>query len=621
MQKQDTVAAAIVGGALILTGATWLLLPALQSGARTVEQQTGVQVERARRLLASYDPGLAHQSMLLDQLFAVGAEIDTAKLQDLSDATADDYQESHASRWELFTPTDWESDPPRQVKQAHYGNIAGQIGDGVRAREELVERNERILEEAKAAVDAALAETSGDATARGHAEANRLRAVVLYFQGTQEALAAAIQRSAAQPYRARLADIVARAAEFAAVGDRVADSEIDARITALQASIAETEATLQAAQQDLATEEQAVRDMEARLAAARQHARQAQDARGDLQARGIDFSNPQGGAEFERQLLELDRTYRDAERARHAIEFGTFRGARLDTPEDYLGGSYVSRSTGSAPEMAHGLAHHVRQRALYAGTVAAIEQGLNDLRADVVRLQGMKSAFESDQQHAGERIEDLRKEAVVVFEELNRVESEAFALEESALRLLDQSAKTARAAAGFARNWVSDAREASQTMSPERAERSPAKLRQGDGWMGAHITAQAADALLEQARIYQKRFAAAQRTAEVLAAAEQNLQLKEADAAAEREKSEEARKAGVNAVVEAMTVLESAHRESGRHWTLVAQQATANHLLSLFGDAAYRDAALAAYRSAIKGRETEAAARVFATAAQRLEAQ
>jgi hypothetical protein len=51
----------------------------------------------------------------------------------------------------------------------------------------------------------------------------------------------------------------------------------------------------------------------------------------------------------------------------------------------------------------------------------------------------------------------------------------------------------------------------------------------------------------------------------------------------------------------------------------VAQEAGALYLLSMFGEPAYLDDAIAAYRSAVKGREDQKYAERFVTRLRRLE--
>ncbi len=52
-------------------------------------------------------------------------------------------------------------------------------------------------------------------------------------------------------------------------------------------------------------------------------------------------------------------------------------------------------------------------------------------------------------------------------------------------------------------------------------------------------------------------------------------------------------------------MVERAHRDTDRHWTLVAQEAGALYALALFGHAGYEKDAIEAYRNALQGREDE----------------
>ena len=69
----------------------------------------------------------------------------------------------------------------------------------------------------------------------------------------------------------------------------------------------------------------------------------------------------------------------------------------------------------------------------------------------------------------------------------------------------------------------------------------------------------------------------------------------------------------------AMAVLQEAHADADRHWTITAQAGGANYLLSLFGHPSYLDEAIEAYRKAVQGREDSRIAGKFVTRLRQLE--
>ena len=200
---------------------------------------------------------------------------------------------------------------------------------------------------------------------------------------------------------------------------------------------------------------------------------------------------------------------------------------------------------------------------------------------------------------------------LVVYADLDRSDSEAFAVEDEALGLLDKAARTAKQASGFADDWIRDAR--------VRADQSPAfAKRVTDTWMGGHIAAQEADARLIAAWIGFDRFEAYTENAAILEKAA-TIAMKEVDPEAETAKASAARTAAVEQITQAMVVLKSAHRKLNEHWTLTAQAAGANYLMTLFGYQDYLADAIESYRNAVKGREDDRIAQPFADRLSRLE--
>ncbi len=616
-RKQETVVILAAVAAFAVTGLTWLALPVLQSNEQAVQRDTAREVERARRLLHQYNAGLSFKSMLLDRLVDLGSDVDVPDPQALIDEVEDHYQKDHEIRWQTYPPREWDFDPPTPAR-ASYGNLVGQVREGLRTRDALFSNNQRLLDEALAAVDAALAVAQSDHSARTNAEANRLKGIIYFHKGLRESLRARLKREETVPKRARLAELAAGLAQFEAGRSLVADSGIDQRIAELQSARQAVMSKLRSDQEALAQLDRTINDLAQRHQEAVERAESARQALESLRADGLDFSLPSPAADFENRLLALDAEYRRAVREVQALSNGDYDQARL-SGGDYLAGAYVAVDTGAAPVVTAGLQHYQRERVVLAAVVARAEQALRDADADLARLEGMKNRFHADEQAAAQRIAEVRKVADETYTELNRLDSEASVIEDSALTLFDQSARASKAAAGYARDWVSSARERTGNLAPEAAERSAFQPRTQDGWMAGHVAAQTADALLEKAWIHLARYTASAQTAQLLESAGQRLALAEADPAAEKEKAEAARTEGTAFITEAMNALEPAHRDAGRHWTFVAQQAGANYLLSLFDYPSARQDALTAMRNALKGRENEPYVQTLAAQLRRLE--
>jgi hypothetical protein len=203
---------------------------------------------------------------------------------------------------------------------------------------------------------------------------------------------------------------------------------------------------------------------------------------------------------------------------------------------------------------------------------------------------------------------------------LSRLESEAFATEEQALKLFKEAADLSQQVGRSADEWVSEGRTRTQGLSPEAVERSAVQRRTDDGWMGGQAQVDGAEARSARAWVYYFRYRAALRDADALRAMTKYFPMDGAGVDAELTKADEARRGGIEEVKQAMALLEKAHRALGKHWTVPAQSAGTVYLLALFGETDYVADAVQHYRNALKGRENEAFAEPFAARLADLEA-
>lgn len=590
--KRNFIAFIALVGAFAVCGAGWVSLPVLEDPEHAVESQVAKHVEQARRALQRYDHGLAYKSLLLDQLEDLNVDVALEDPGAVADSLADDYQQRHKRAWEAYEPRDWSSAEPRP-ESARYGNPAQQIREGVNGRNAALDENAQWLRTAQSYVDKALAVSVGDVSSRTHAEAVRLKGIILYEMGVVEWIRSRMMRANAVPFRRKLSAIAAKAVGYAARQTLVEDSQAESQIQRLQAKAADKETDLAKHRQALAALEATLADLEAKLASAEARAEKAREEMRRLIDRGIDFTDPDGPQSFAAKLKKQDQRFRTAYRKVQALRHGTYPDATLDRAGDYLDGQYVENGSSTVLTVSYGLDYYRDERDALAAALEAERRGLDDLRADIARIEGMKRLYESEQQEAQDRMAEVAPTARDTYDELNRVESEAFAVEEDALSLFDRAERTLKQAAGFSKR--------------------------DQPWMGGHMTAQAADARLAAASVQYQRFSAYSRDAELLAAVTRSVDLKEVDVQAERDKAAEAHEHGVEAIQSAMAELEKAHRAAGRHWTFVAQAGSANHLMALFGHRGYYNDAVEAYRSALKGREGEPYTEKLTVALKRLE--
>ncbi|UCE58300.1 MAG: hypothetical protein JSU63_12755 [Phycisphaerales bacterium] len=608
--KQKTLVVLVSFGAVFVCLLGWLVLPWLQDPQREVNAVAAVHLERARRLLHNYSIGLDHKSMLLDRLAEVDVDVDIEDPEGLVDADPDVYQEAHEEYWEAYEPTDWEAAPPR-AKRANYGNLPRQIADGIAARDELIELNTQWLEDALDEVEEALRVSVGDADSRAYTEAKRLKGIILYHSGLTESIRARVMRVEAEPYRQRLRALAASVGELEATRSLATDSGIDEQIRFLRDKSLESEEALNRNRTLVAGLETTIQDLQTRVAAAQARADAARIAIADTRARSADLTDPVEAQEFHAKLMELDAEYRDAERELRSLTVGSFPHARIDHTGDFLHGDYVQSGSSDDLTVELGLRHFENERDTLTAEIRELELAVGNFRSDIDRLEGMRRAYEHVQNQALERRAGVSQLAEEAYAELSRVESEAEAIEESALELFDLAARASAQAAGDAKRWITDASERIRALSPEAKQRSAFGRRTRDEWMEGFIIAQEADSLLAKAWVYHGQYIARKHDATLLTAVSEVLQLKEADAEDEQIASTEARDAGVGEITKAMGRLEQAHRRAEGQWTIVAQQAGAFYLLSLFGYPDYVDEAIEAYRSAVSGREDEAFAEKF----------
>lgn len=602
--KSDKLTAIAFAATIGVSGIAWLFLPSLQASQRKVDAEASLHLERARRLLHSFNAGVAYRALILDQLRDVDVDVDISDPQALAEDAGDEYQERHTDLWTAFEPKDWAADPPRSVKPS-YGNVAGQVRDGVKTRAALVAENGKLLKSAFEEIEESLSVTSGDASASSYFEAVRLKGVIQYHRGLAERARAGLKRAEADGLRRRLVELANRGIEWDSSKTLVADSGIDEQIGRVKEKAAQAEGELNDDRKSLAALDSTIGDLEKRLNTAQARADQARTAMEKLEQDGVDFSNSQGAENFAKRMTEQDSAYREALREVQSLEAGRLPKAEIDASGDYLKGRYLENGSAADLTIEHGLAHYRYERAVLAAKVESEQKTLADFGSDISRLEGIKSASQAAQTDAARRIAEAAPLAAGTYDELNRVESEAEAIEETALELLDQSVSASQQAATAVDDWMSQARDRTQNLSSEAKERSAYSAREDDNWMSGHIAAQAADARLAKGWIYYDRYLAATQNADVLALVTTTLGLKEADPESERTKVDEARQAGIDEVTKAMAVLEKAHRDTGKHWTLTAQAAGTTYLLALFGQTDYVADVVEGYRNALKNRETE----------------
>ncbi len=614
--NQSTLTAAVTAGGLIVGASVWLAPSALQDAKSAVRSDAAREVERARRLLHEYAADLPFNVMILNALDDEGIVVDTS---DISDDLADAYQQIHESIWEAYRPNDFRGDSVRQAT-ATYGNIAGDIDRGVRAQDRFIEDNDRLLDDAMAAVQQALAFSVGSETSRSYAEAGRLKGVIQYHQGQQDRSAAQLLRVEADRLRAKLVGFARTVAQLEAGKSPAQNEALDETESALSASLTEVDRLLADDQTHLSEADGRVADLSTRLASTRKRRDEARQTMEALRLDGADLSESDGVERFQRDMAGQDQIYREATREAHKLEFGAYSSATLDFPGEYLTARFVEDGANAELSREFGLVHFRQYQSVLAATMKAHQSRHDSLKTAIEQIAGVRSSQQATRRATDKQMRHAITVGGETYDQLRKLDSEAFAAEDDALLLFDQAAKNFSQAARNTDAWISEAQQAIQGLSQEARDQSAFAARTGDGWMSGQIAAQEADARLARAWIYADRHRAYEDLATTLGTVTDRLRLTEADVEAEHAKSQDSRDAAAEEIETAMSTLKRAHgKASEGNWTITAQAAGATYLMSLLGYDGYLSETIEGYRKALQGRETEPYAKVFSKRLAQLE--
>jgi hypothetical protein len=567
VKPTTTLGAALIIGAGAC-GIGWALLPSFQGDNRAVASEAGLHLERARRLLHQYDAELSYQGSLLDQLRDAGIEADASALSE---------------------------------------------------RERIFNRNDQLLDRASQAIDEAMAVRAGDASGRDLPGVLRIQGAIQFYRGMADRTRAAVRRLNAEPLQDELRKLAGQATESQAQQSLVAESGIVDQIALIQEQVAKAEQAVADLRRQLTSWDHSIADIEQRIVAASALREQASGELRRLREQGIDFSIHDAAKQYAQAYMAADRAFREADRQVQYLTTGYFPRAEIDASGDFYTGRYLENGSPFGLTVEPGLTHFQNERAAVAAALAQREAEVADLSKTVERLNLLRERFAREESDARDALRGIHQRAAEVYADWNRIDSEAAALEETALAQLERAVRSAREASTQAGRWVSDAQTRLQNLPPATTERSAFNLRRDDTWMGGYILAEAADARLASAWVYYDRYRAATRAAELLDYAVPLLKLSEADPSAELTKAEEAREAGVEEIKQAMADLQRAHRDVERHWTVIAQAAGTQYLLALFGDTSYVSDVVETYRSAVQGREDASHAEPFVRRLRQLE--
>ncbi len=582
--NEKTISGAVLVLAVVVVLAAYMLVPSLQASDRRGDATAAEHTERGRRMLDGFSPTLVRTGSILDLMKAQDVDVNVSG--EASDAAAAVFEQLVSRQWEAF---EWSVGRP------------GSLGEGVSERDQMLQKNDQLLKDAMAEARAAL-EASPN-----YGEAHRLKGAILLQQAQGRLVRAAGERSRTVALYGSLETTAAeiRAAEKATT--RVADSDVAAKIAERKAAATALEAEIAADRAKLEEIDARIEDLESRLEQAKANADAARAELDRLRDAGVDYSDPNGAESFAAAYAAADEAYRRAAREAQRLQRGDLARATIDRSGDYLTGRYEEPGAESLT-LEYGLEHYNDRRSVTKIAIDTRQGDLDELRTNIASLEALQSRFQAEQAAAADVIAAARRRAAEQYQSLRSLIDAAVEIEDSALTDLREASSAFRAAAGHVAARARASAEKSSTLSPEAKSRSAHEAGRNTGWIGGYVTAQTADAQLSTAWVHYQRYRGHRLLAELWKQDAALLGLTDDRSAEVAAQADQARTEGLAALADAMSTIQTAHRDAGQHWTIAAQAADAAYLAYLLDapDAArYRGEALTGYRNAITGRDGE----------------
>ena len=607
----------LIGAFVVMGGAIWMV-PSLQSADRAVGSEASRLMEKSRWLLHRYEHGLAYKSLMLDALAAGEVDVDVNDVDGLLDGATDTYQEAYETQWADYKPKTYDSiskasdvDFIARDKQANVGNLAGTIEEGVRNRNDLLDQNDALLDQALRAIDQALGFTSGGLTARDYPEANRLKGIIYYHKGLAARHEARHHREEATLVRNDLRLTGLRLDSLKQTNLKGAADSLSLQVESLEERKRELEQTLADTREELSKAESITRKLEDEAAEAEARAQVLLREMAELREEGVDFSDRDGAAIFEQKMRNLNDEYREVARKAAELMYGFLPNAEIDITGDYVQGRYLENGQGDDLSSKLGAIHHGGRKQILESTVKSIETAVASMESDIDTLRNTRDGAVERAGILDDVTDSLQGQARTLYAQMSELDSLGHEAENLAVEYFEESDSYFDAAARATDTWVRDGATKLREMTAEQRPTSGNSLRAEAGWLAGHIEAQRADAALGVAWCFALRYRAHQEAAALLKDFGSSLGLDDS-AGAESDDAAAAKERLVSAVKDTVDYLERAHGKAGRHWTFVAQLAAINDLMALAGFDAYRADALETYRAAINSREEEGYSQRFA---------
>lgn len=598
----------------VVGAAAYMFLPQLSSDQAVANAEISQHVEAARRLLHKFNHNVNRMALLTGSLQSAGVDIPPSDeaIEAIVEKSEDDIDEAmdrakispvRRELEEQFLKASFGADWQEHAAPSPRLSAERAVYKSVEFIDDLMNENERLLDEALSSVNQALQVSVGQVDGRDSFAANRLKGMILFHKGQILQHRAHAKRVEAQPYRWAAEYAARRIGRLLAAAQLGEDDSFDQQIAALNKTQADVNERVEQQRRKITEVQTTVDDLAARLDESRTAAGKAREDMGHLENIGADFSESGSFDQFAAEYAEKAQAFRRHSLTAHALEFGTLDNARMDESGDLLKGAYVPMDAAAPIEHVRGLEGHVAHLQFMQLRMEGLQTLANAVEQDIQRIKGAKGDLYESSSEAADAVGDVREDGQDAYEEIVRLISEAEATEEDAVEIFENSADAFRVASQAANRRVGDASSQAGALSDSVAELAPANLVKDDRWLAAQADAHQADVLVAMGNIYYDRFADVGRDSDLLAVVAEPLDLREFDLADLEQRQNEAKEKGEQLAGDAIELLERAEPGLDRHWSVRINLANAYYLRSLFGHQRDAEYAVTLYESAIEGNE------------------
>lgn len=653
MSHRIHLPAILVLGALLIA---WLLSSytarPLQSSKDKLFQQIDVEVDKAQRMLASYNPSLTRMG---HQMGAAGGK----PAEELADRWQEFLNPAEPQDNALQTTLRTQQQGLHKLNDA-FSSLAGKpaetaqpAGNPVEAYLGLnanIQRNNKVINDALAVLQNAINLSEGDLSGADHLSATRLEAVLCYHQADMLRRQAALHRADSEEAQRTLVDWAGewsrwqqQAASLGVAlsatqpsstdGDTPVVMALPQRIEALEARKVEVATEQQAAEKTAAQLSDMIEEISARAQAAEENARRAREHMAGLQTAGVDSSDPAAVRRFFDDYNQSAAVERKDAREFSILDQGALRHARVQDDEDdaVLSGPVVPIKDDEQIQTERGLTALKSDLAAveaviegFKGVTAQIDREIEQCKSRTSALESRIAATQQQQQHIASEAVQVVKQAMAAGAEAQRLEVEAIEF------LASRGTQAAQRARRAAEKRISEAREQNAQSNPESPNARLVMISDDNNTVGlattlagdmsfmtAMIQRQQAEGLIVQQKLLEAcRTLGLTIDANALpdgVALDTNSTLLNADNAASE--AEKLRAAAAESAQAALETYQQADGPLRQLWVLHAQMAAVHYFLAnLTADetaAAHRAEALSEYKRALAGREDRPEAKVY----------